>query len=145
MLANRFAAALSVNAINENKTVATEAVPNAAPTERENCTMAAPVPSICWPATACTVTCTTPMTVPMKHARQPNAQGSCDKDNRGSQKASSSKPIVAATNPKDGNTAVRPVRVTSWPVTSEPIPMPNISGSMSNPVSAGEAPRTARR
>ena len=52
----------------ENKIVATAAVPTAAPTERENWTMAAPVPSSRGPETACTVTCTTPMTVPMNKA-----------------------------------------------------------------------------
>ena len=51
---------------------------------------------------------------------------------------------VAARSPYDGNTAVRPVRVTNWPVTSEPMPMPNISGNSKSPVSAGDAPRTAR-
>jgi len=41
---NRFAVLRSVAAKIENRTAATVAVPNAAPTERENCTMAAPVP-----------------------------------------------------------------------------------------------------
>ena len=41
--------------------------------------------------------------------------------------------------------AVRPVLVTIWPVISEPSPMPNVSGSSIRPVSAGDAPRTARR
>ena len=41
-----------------NSTAATSAVPNAAPTDRENCTEAAAAPSICGPATLCTLICT---------------------------------------------------------------------------------------
>ena len=58
----------------ENRIAATVAVPKAAPTERENCTMAAPVPSSRGPDTACTVTWTTPITVPMNSAMLQNAQ-----------------------------------------------------------------------
>ena len=46
MLPNRLAVSGSPAASIENRTAATAAVPNAAPTERENCTMAAPVPSM---------------------------------------------------------------------------------------------------
>jgi len=71
MAPNSFAVSGFRAAMVENKTAATMAVPKAAPTERENCTIAAPVPSIRCPATAWTVTCTTPMTVPMKQAIVP--------------------------------------------------------------------------
>ena len=49
--------------------------------------------------------------------------------------ARNSKPAVAATYPWEGNIAVRPVRVTNWPVISEPRPTPKVSGSNSKPVS----------
>ncbi len=41
--------------------------------------------------------------------------------------------------------AVSPVLVTTRPVTIEPMPMPNISGSSKSPVSDAEVPRTTRR
>ena len=79
MAPNSFAVSGSRAAMVENKTAATMAVPKAAPTERENCTIAAPVPSIRCPATAWTVTCTTPMTVPMKQAIAPKTHGSSNR------------------------------------------------------------------
>jgi hypothetical protein len=85
------------------------------------------------------------MTVPMKQAIAPKTQGSSNRLKCGSESARNSRPSVAATRPQDGNAAVRPVRVTNWPVTSDPMPMPNMSGSINKPVSAGAAPRTARR
>ena len=94
---------------------------------------------------ACTVTWTTPMTVPMNKAVPPNTHGSSDKVKCGTQKARNNKPAVAARYPKEGNIAVRPVRVTNCPVISEPRPTPNISGSNKRPVSAGPVPRAARR
>src|SRR5215213_2501066 len=60
-----------------NKTAPTTAVPRAAPTERENCTEAAAAPSLFWPATAWTVTCTTLMTVPMNKAFTLSRMASC--------------------------------------------------------------------
>ena len=83
----------------ENRIAATEAVPTAAPTERENCTIAAPVPSRRGPETACTVTCTTPMTVPMNKAMTQNDQASCVGDISGARKAIATSPIVAAVRP----------------------------------------------
>ena len=71
---NKLAVSRSVAVRIENKIAATVAVPKAAPTERENCTMAAPVPRSRGPDTACTVTWTTPITVPMNSATPQNAQ-----------------------------------------------------------------------
>src|SRR5262249_8924477 len=107
--------------------------------------MAAPVPRSRGPETACTVTCTTPMTVPMNNAMTQNDHASCVGDISGARKAIATSPIVAAIKPQVGNTAVRPGLVTICPVNIEPIPMPAVSGSNTKPVSAGEAPRTARK
>ena len=60
-------------------------------------------------------------------------------------KVSDSSPSVATAKPQVGNIAVRPVLVTIWPVISDPAPMPKVSGSSIKPISAGAAPRTARR
>ncbi len=68
IMPNKVAVSRSVAVRMENNTAATVAVPKAAPTERENCTMAAPVPRRRGPDTDCTVTWTTPMTVPMNKA-----------------------------------------------------------------------------
>ena len=91
------------------------AVPKAAPTERENCTMAAPVPSSRGPDTACTVTWTTPITVPMNSAMVQKTQASSPWLRCGIQKARNKRLTVAAISPQVGNTAVYPVRVTNLP------------------------------
>ena len=99
MVPNRLAVLRSVAARIENKIAATVAVPNAAPTERENCTMAAPVPSMRGPATVCTVICTTPMTVPMNSAMKQNAHGIWPRLRCDIPKARNTNPTVAAINP----------------------------------------------
>ena len=57
-----------------NRTTPASAVPNAAPTARENCTDPAADPSIPGGAEFWTVTCTTPMTDPMKSADDSRAR-----------------------------------------------------------------------
>ena len=47
--------------------------------------------------------------------------------------------------PNEGKIAVSPVRLTSRPVISDPVPMPTVSGTSSRPVCAGETPRTTCR
>ena len=72
-----------------NKTVATSAVPKAAPIERENCTEAAASPSRNWPAALCTLTCTTPITVPMHNPLHNSSAGQRGGAERGRPKGES--------------------------------------------------------
>ena len=113
--------------------------------ERENCTVAAASPSWCGPEAVCTVTCTTPITVPMNspfhsiRMAKPVVPRTC------AQNASTTKLAVTSTRPKAGKTDASPVLCISRPVTIAPVPMPTVSGTRTSPVSEGEAPRTACR
>ena len=83
-------------------TAPTSAVPSAAPSVRENCTDAAAAPSRFWPATACTVTCTTLMTVPMKRALKPSRHGSSVALRCGDRAPAASGQRSTTTRPMDG-------------------------------------------
>ena len=128
-----------------NSTVPTSAVPAAAPIERESCTEAAAAPSEAVPAAFCTVTCTTPITVPMNRPVKNRKSDSWRVPRSPARRPSATRAATTTINPREGYMAVRPVRLTTRPVTIEPAPMPNISGSISSPVSDAEVPRSTRR
>ena len=144
-LRNAATASGSLSASDANSTAPTSAVPAAAPMERESWTEAAAEPSEPGPAAFCTVTWTTPMTVPMQRPITNRNVASGHPLRLSAHRAKTVSARVANTSPTEGNIAVSPVRLTLRPVIMEPAPMPNISGSSNRPVSEAELPRTTRR
>src|ERR1035437_8200080 len=128
-----------------NNTVATSAVPKAAPIERENCTEAAASPRRNWPAALCTLTCTTPITVPMHSPMHSSSPASAGVPSEDAQKARTTKLAVNTERPPTGEPVVIPVLLTSRPVSSDPVPIPMVSGTSMKPVSDGDAPPTPLR
>ena len=120
-------------------------MPTAAPIERENWTEAAAVPSMLGPAALCTVTCTTPITVPMNSPTSPSIAESCEPVRSGSRKPIAVSSEAATINPTEGKIAVYPVRLTARPVRIDPNGTLAVTGSNDRPIVPASQPSPTRR
>src|SRR5262249_49141102 len=96
-------------------------------------------------AALCTVTWTTPITVPVKRPCHSISTPIPVSDSAEAHTATAIMLRVMTTRPITGNSVVRPVLATRRPVISEPVPMPMVSGTSSPPVVEGDSPRTTWR
>src|SRR3974390_3488523 len=87
----------------ENSTVATRALPKAAPIDRENCTEAAASPRRNRPAALWTLTCTTPITVPINSPLHSSRTANTAVPRADAHKARTTRLTVAIARPEHGH------------------------------------------